>query len=259
MKRLLLPLLAAIALPKAFTAEVDPKIHELCLPANDYAGCIEFQINKEKKKVDKNKSVINEIEEGKWQYDNYEDIASGKVSYTAQLKSENQINLSFPYAGKQYGRLTIRNHPRFGKDIFLRIEKGQILSISGYSLDDKYFLVRFDDGEVESYRYSESTSGSTDIIFITDEKKFLKNLSNSKKAYITINIYQDGQNTFIFDVKGLKEQFSNKQKELEKLKKQIITRKSAITYCRDSQDISKDTYFEQTYRECMERYGYDPY
>ena len=258
MKRILLPLLAALALPTAVNAEVDNKIHELCLSANDYAGCIEFQTNKEKKTVDQNKSAINEIEEGKWQYDNYEDTASGKISYTAQLKSENQINLSFPYAGKQYGRLTIRNHPRFGKGIFLTIEKGQILSISG-SYDDKYFLVRFDDGEVESYQYSESTSGSTDIIFVRDKAKFLKNLSNSKKAYITINIYQDGQKTFIFDVKGLKDQFSNKQKELEKLKKQIIPKKSAITYCRDIQDISKDTYFDQTYRECMEKYGYDPY
>ena len=29
--------------------------------------------------------------------------------------------------------------------------------------------------------------------------------------------------------------------------------------CRDSQDISKDTYLDQTYRECMEGKGYDPY
>jgi len=29
--------------------------------------------------------------------------------------------------------------------------------------------------------------------------------------------------------------------------------------CRDSQDTSKDTYFDQTYRECMEGKGLDPY
>tara|TARA_Y100001937_G_scaffold6389_1_gene8367 strand:+ start:2539 stop:2847 length:309 start_codon:yes stop_codon:yes gene_type:complete len=29
--------------------------------------------------------------------------------------------------------------------------------------------------------------------------------------------------------------------------------------CRDSQDTTKDEYFDQSYRECMESKGYDPY
>ena len=40
MKCLLLPLLAVIALPTAVNANVDPKIHEKCLPAADYSGCV---------------------------------------------------------------------------------------------------------------------------------------------------------------------------------------------------------------------------
>ena len=43
MKRLLLSLLAALALPASVNAELDPNIHKLCLPATDYAGCIKFQ------------------------------------------------------------------------------------------------------------------------------------------------------------------------------------------------------------------------
>ena len=39
-KRLLLLLLAAIALPTAVNANVDPKVHKLCLPAADYLGCV---------------------------------------------------------------------------------------------------------------------------------------------------------------------------------------------------------------------------
>tara|TARA_R100000773_G_C4130777_1_gene61759 strand:+ start:214 stop:498 length:285 start_codon:yes stop_codon:yes gene_type:complete len=41
MKRLLLPLLAALALPTAVNANVDPEVHKLCLPAADYSGCLE--------------------------------------------------------------------------------------------------------------------------------------------------------------------------------------------------------------------------
>ena len=43
MKRLLLPLLAALALPTSVNAEVDPKVHKMCLAANDYLGCVKAQ------------------------------------------------------------------------------------------------------------------------------------------------------------------------------------------------------------------------
>jgi hypothetical protein len=45
MRRLLIPLLAALALPAAVNAEADPKVHKLCLPAADYEGCIKVQTN----------------------------------------------------------------------------------------------------------------------------------------------------------------------------------------------------------------------
>ena len=40
MKRLLIPLLAAIALPTAVNANVDAEVHKKCLEARDYAGCV---------------------------------------------------------------------------------------------------------------------------------------------------------------------------------------------------------------------------
>ena len=39
MKRLLLPLLAALALPTAAQAEISDEIHKRCLDARDYSGC----------------------------------------------------------------------------------------------------------------------------------------------------------------------------------------------------------------------------
>ena len=41
MKRLLIPLLAAIALPTAVNANVDPKVAEMCMKAVDFKGCVE--------------------------------------------------------------------------------------------------------------------------------------------------------------------------------------------------------------------------
>ena len=207
MKHSLLPLIAALVLPTSVNAELDPNIHKLCLPATDYAGCIEFQTKNKKNKVIQNESSTNEVVKGKWEYRNYEDKASGKTAFKASLLSENKINLSFPYQGSQNGTLSVRNHPRWGKNIYLKIEQGQILSIDGYSFDNKYFLVRFDDGDVKKWNYVGSSDQSSDIIFISNEKKFLKQLTAASKIYITINLYQDGQYTFVFDPKGLRNEF----------------------------------------------------
>ena len=46
MKRLLLPLLAAIALPTAVNANVDPRINQICMSASDYKGCVELYTEK---------------------------------------------------------------------------------------------------------------------------------------------------------------------------------------------------------------------
>ena len=40
MKRLLLPLLAALALPNTANAEISDELHKKCLDARDYAGCV---------------------------------------------------------------------------------------------------------------------------------------------------------------------------------------------------------------------------
>ena len=61
LKRLLLPLLAALALPTAVNAEkIDQEIAEFCLKATDFAGCIKTM----SKGTDNKKIVPNEIISG---------------------------------------------------------------------------------------------------------------------------------------------------------------------------------------------------
>ena len=45
MKRLLLPLLAALALPTTVNAEISDELHMKCLEARDYAGCVNTNKN----------------------------------------------------------------------------------------------------------------------------------------------------------------------------------------------------------------------
>ncbi len=50
MKRLLIPLLAALALPPPVSANVDQEVHKKCLEARDYAGCVNTNKNLSHKK-----------------------------------------------------------------------------------------------------------------------------------------------------------------------------------------------------------------
>ena len=51
MKRLLLPLLTALALPTAVNAGVDPEVHNLCKNVSDYMGCVKANSEDEKFKL----------------------------------------------------------------------------------------------------------------------------------------------------------------------------------------------------------------
>ena len=65
MKRLLLPLLAALALPTAVNANVDPKIAEFCMKAADFSGCVETMSGKNNSNnslvSDKKQALLKEI------------------------------------------------------------------------------------------------------------------------------------------------------------------------------------------------------
>ena len=52
MKRLLLPLLAALALPTAVNANVDPKVAEMCMKAVDFQGCVAAMTGKKPNKYE---------------------------------------------------------------------------------------------------------------------------------------------------------------------------------------------------------------
>ena len=60
MKRLLLPLLAALALPTAVNANVDPKVAEICMKAVDFQGCVNAMSEKSQG-FEKKNELIKEI------------------------------------------------------------------------------------------------------------------------------------------------------------------------------------------------------
>jgi len=134
-----------------------------------------------------------------WQYEQSEDKMTGGKTYFASVTSSNSVNFSFPYSGTQNATLTLRNDPKYGKDVIFRIEQGQILC---NSYEGCNVLIRFDDGKPVTYSANPPADNSTETIFISNYTKFLGNLNKAKIVRISPTIYQEGAPIFEFDIEG---------------------------------------------------------
>lgn len=134
----------------------------------------------------------------KWEYHQSTDKMTSKTIKFAQIMSNESLDLEFPYEGTNYGRLTLRK--KDGLDIYLTIDKGQISG--GY--DNNYISVRFDEEKPIKFSYSEPQDGSSDLIFIDNEIKFLSKLKKSKNVLISLPLYQAGNQILEFNTIDLK-------------------------------------------------------
>jgi hypothetical protein len=119
------------------------------------------------------------------------------TTYQARVLSTNTVNFGFPYRGEQRGALTLRTHPRFGRDIIFSIEKGQILC---RSFDGCTVLVRFDDEPAAKYSAIGPADNSTEHIFVRNYNRFVEKMLKAKRVRIAVDIYQEGTPVFEFDV-----------------------------------------------------------
>lgn len=138
-----------------------------------------------------------------WYYLPSIDDMTGKTTYTAAIKSVNEVSFSFPYNGAQRGTLTLREHPRHGKDVIFNIDKGQIICgrVSECTVE-----MKFDDGAIKQYSASFPTDNSSNILFIEGYQELLTKLKQSKTVRLNVTVYQEGQHTFTFDVSGFSDE-----------------------------------------------------
>lgn len=132
-----------------------------------------------------------------WMYSHVSDPMGGGVSHQAKVLSTNQVEFSFPYGGPQRALLTLRSHPRFGKDVFLVIERGQL-----QCFDECEVLVRFDDEPAVKYGATGPEDNSSDLLFIQNYDRFVNKLSKAKRLRLSVSVFQQGSPVFEFDVSG---------------------------------------------------------
>lgn len=144
-----------------------------------------------------------------WNYHANEEKMTGGTTYHASVYSTNTVNFNSPYNGEQHARLSLRTDPKYGKDIFFSIEKGQILC---HSYEDCSVLVRFDNEKPTTYSGVGPADNSSETVFIRNYDRFVAKIQKAKIVRISTNIYQEGAPVFEFDVSGFnKEKYKPKK------------------------------------------------
>lgn len=149
----------------------------------------------------KEAEAVRELAE-KWMYLKVSDSMSSRKGVSARIRSDNAVNFSFPYQSAQQATLELREHPRHGRDVIFRIEKGQLMC---HSYSDCNLLIRFDEGRAEQWKGNESADHDTTTIFIGNYPRFLQKLKTAKKVRIHVGVFQQGSPTFEFSVSGFDE------------------------------------------------------
>jgi|GEM_PF-846127 len=135
-----------------------------------------------------------------WDYSSRGDEMSDTSIHHACTVSTNSINLEWPY-GPQSVSLCVRQHPRWGQDVIVRLARGGQFICRSYA--NCIVRVRFDEAAASGYSANEPADGSSDTIFIANDARFIANLKRSSRVIIEAEFYQSGAQQMTFNTEGL--------------------------------------------------------
>lgn len=142
---------------------------------------------------------MDDLDASDWSWEKNTDLMTNKIVITAQTNSNNSHDLHPPYGNLVRATLVIRNHPRYGKDVLMKIDRGQILCKS-YS--PCTVLVKFDEKPPVKFTGTGPSDHSTETVFINGAfSRFISESKKSKKATIEVPLFQDGQLAWEFDIR----------------------------------------------------------
>lgn len=130
----------------------------------------------------------------RWSVVESPDDLTGRPVRTLTAFSETPFELDSPYEGLQRARLIFREHPRFGTDVMLAIDRGQFRC---YPSDCRVDVV-FDGGDPVTWRGSPSDSGSSTVVFLTNQERFQRRAGSAREIRVAATLYRAGMLTFVF-------------------------------------------------------------
>lgn len=124
-----------------------------------------------------------------WSYGESADPMTSKKTVNAMIESSNSLALSFPYAGKNFGTIQVRQHPTYGLDVIFFVDKGQIQC---RSYEGCTVTVRFDDKPAARYSANTSADNDSKVIFLKNAKGFINAAKLAKKILVQVTMYHSG-------------------------------------------------------------------
>lgn len=173
--------------------EYNPDVKRYQSKVEHYQSKYDVKMAKEQK--DRDRRNLSD-----WYYGSYTDKMTSKTAKYARVTSQNSINLDFPYRGLQKATLTVRKHPRYGRDMYLEVKEGQILC-DDYS--HTRITVKFGENAPVKFRCQEPSDNSSTIVFFRGYSRFVKNVKKVNTVKIQIEFYQNGPQVFEFKTRDL--------------------------------------------------------
>lgn len=129
-----------------------------------------------------------------WKYKTDKDALTGKPIQEAEIRSSNSLKLSFPYRGPNRGWLTVRKHPQHGLDVYISIERGQIVC------HHIHCTIRFrvGNGEATDVPASRASDGSNSTLFFSYPLEAVELFKAGKDIAIQLTIFHSGEHVLKF-------------------------------------------------------------
>ena len=131
-----------------------------------------------------------------WVYTMERDKMTDKQQRWAEVRSGNSLRLEFPYNGTNHGRIYVRQRDGKPVEVFVNIDKGQILCSS---YDGCNAVVRFDDDAPQTFQSVGPADHSSETIFIRNTALFMARASKAKRILVQLNLYKGGSPVLEFD------------------------------------------------------------
>lgn len=132
---------------------------------------------------------------GGWTYDSQTDPMTSKTGQVAQIESINSLDLQFPYRGLNRGTVVVRAHPRYGFDVFVMVDKGQIVC---HSARPCAMSVRFDNAPPMRFTAVRANDGRSTAVFLRPAEKFVAEARKSHAILVQLTMYQAGEQLLKF-------------------------------------------------------------
>lgn len=133
-----------------------------------------------------------------WSYFDQTDDVSGKPIRFATLTSDNAVEFDFPYQGGATLDIVVREHPRWGTNVYFQVSKGQIHC----RYDGCAGSIRFGD-KAERLTLNEPEDNSNEVVFAAYPDAIIRGLKRSDETVVELPFFQEGNRSFRFQTKGL--------------------------------------------------------